>query len=62
MVVREYMWTLQVSKDFYPLPNIDSLVDAALSYTILSFYDAFFWIELDFNMGGTLTQNYFHHR
>ena len=28
-------------KDSYPLPNIDSLVDATLSYTILSFCDTF---------------------
>ena len=29
-------------KDSYPLPSIDKLIDSTLSYTILSFCDAFF--------------------
>lgn len=29
------------SKDHYPLPNIDQLIDATLGYQILGFLDAF---------------------
>ena len=34
-------------KDSYPLPSIDTLVDSALGCRMLSFLDAFFWVQPD---------------
>lgn len=49
-------------KDNFSLPRMDRLVDATAGYELLTFLDAFLWLQLDLHASSRLGQYNFHNR